>query len=174
MKEMIIYGGVYGTSKAYAEKLSERTGIPVMDYKEITNLSGYTKVVYIGGLYAGSITGLKETAKLFPKDAKIVVCSVGLLNPEKKENVELLRTSIRKQIPEKIHESVEFYHLRGAIDYQVMFLKHKIMMAGLCKALKMKPEEKKTEDDRMIINTYSKKADYVNFDSLNPVEEAIG
>ena len=45
MEHIIIYGSQYGSSRRYAEKLSEQTGIPAVSYKDAPDLSGRRLVV---------------------------------------------------------------------------------------------------------------------------------
>ena len=53
MKELIIYGSQYGTTKRYAEKFAEMTNFPIVSYEDIKNVTDYERVIYFGGLYAG-------------------------------------------------------------------------------------------------------------------------
>ena len=78
MNSIIIYGSNYGTTQCYAEKLSRMTGIPLINYKEIKDLSPYDRVILFGGLYAGGVKGLKQTVKALPKKAKLFIVTVGL------------------------------------------------------------------------------------------------
>ena len=50
MRALIIYGSQYGTTKRYAEKFSQMTGIPCTNYEELKDLAGYDKVIHFGGL----------------------------------------------------------------------------------------------------------------------------
>lgn len=63
MEHIIIYGSQYGSSRRYAEKLSEQTGIPAVSYKDAPDLSGRSVVVYLGSLYAGGVLGLSKTLR---------------------------------------------------------------------------------------------------------------
>ena len=60
-KELIIYGSRYGSAKRYAERLAEMTGIEAVEYKEAKGLGDCDRIVYLGSLYAGGVTGLKQT-----------------------------------------------------------------------------------------------------------------
>lgn len=67
MEHIIIYGSQYGSSRRYAEKLSEQTGIPAVSYKDAPDLSGRSVVVYLGSLYAGRCPWpFENPAGLFP------------------------------------------------------------------------------------------------------------
>ena len=65
MKHIIVYGSQYGSTRRYAEKLSEQTGIPAVGYKDVPNLSDMKIIIYLGGLYAGGGLGLAKTLRNF-------------------------------------------------------------------------------------------------------------
>ena len=49
MEKLIVYGSQYGTTKRYAEKFSEMTGLPCLSYENVKTLSGYGLVIHFGG-----------------------------------------------------------------------------------------------------------------------------
>ena len=59
--KIIIYGSQYGTTKKYAEELAKRTIIESESYEDVADIDKYNTVVYIGGLYAGGVLGMKKT-----------------------------------------------------------------------------------------------------------------
>lgn len=63
MNQIIIYDTQYGSTFQYAEKLSERTNIPAVNYKKAPDLSGMRTIIYMGGLYAGGVPGLAKTLR---------------------------------------------------------------------------------------------------------------
>ena len=50
-----------------------------------------------------------------------------------------------RQIPEDIFQRVQIFHLRGAINYDKLNLKHRTMMALLYAKAKGLPEEKRQD-----------------------------
>ena len=54
-KSLIIYGSQYGTTKRYAEHLSEMTGIEAVAFREAKDIDKYERVIFMGALYAGSM-----------------------------------------------------------------------------------------------------------------------
>ncbi|MBO7082581.1 MAG: hypothetical protein J6W30_01910 [Bacteroidales bacterium] len=60
-KQIIIYGSQYGSTKRYAERLAEMTGIEAVDYKKVKRIDDYERIVYFGALCAGGVMGLKKT-----------------------------------------------------------------------------------------------------------------
>ena len=173
MNTLIIYGSQYGTTKRYAEKFSEMTHLPIISYENIKNLKEYERVVYFGGLYAGGVKGLKNTVKkLFP-DTKLIIVTVGLADVCDQENITNIRNSVRKQIPEDLRKDIAIYHLRGGIDYQKLTLKHRMMMTLLYNKVKNLPEDKKTAEDKAMIETFNTKVEFIDYNSLNHIVEII-
>ena len=70
MRALIIYGSQYGTTKRYAEKFSQMTGIPCTNYEELKDLAGYDKVIHFGGLYAGGGKRLTNNLQALSKRNK--------------------------------------------------------------------------------------------------------
>ena len=118
MKNLIVYGSKYGSSRKYAEKLSELTGIYLADYKEVSDLKAYDNVIYLGGIYAGKIRGLKKTAKKLRNDARLILVTVSLGNPNLDDKLkEDVRTQNKKLIKKPLLEKIKFFHLVGSMDY---------------------------------------------------------
>jgi hypothetical protein len=44
------------------------------------------------------------------------------------ENIRYIRNNIKSQIPAHLYDEDKIFHLRGAIDYSTMGIKHKLMM----------------------------------------------
>ena len=119
MNEIIIYGSYYGTTKKYAEELSSKTGIKACSYKDIKDINAYKTIIYLGGLYAGGVEGMKKTLKDLTdiSNKKIIIATVGLADPNDKGNIDQIKSKMRSQISPDIYEKAEIFHLRGGIDY---------------------------------------------------------
>ena len=173
MNNIILYGSQYGTAKRYAEKFAEMTYFPVISYEDIKNVIDYERIIYFGGLYAGGVKGLKNTVKKLSPNTKLIIVTVGLADVCDKENINNIRSSIRKQVPEHLLNASSIFHLRGGIDYSKLNFKHKTMMKMLYHSLKNKPVESLTQEDKALIETYNKKVDFVDYDSLKQIVEMI-
>ena len=121
MNQQIIYGSEYGTTRRYAEQLSQLTGIPAMDYTSAKNLDGCELVIYLGGLYAGGVKGLKHTVKRLPTGVKLILVTVGLADVTDQENIRNIQNSVRRQLPTALFDQTALFHLRGGIDYDGLF-----------------------------------------------------
>ncbi|PWM00701.1 MAG: hypothetical protein DBY06_05925 [Clostridiales bacterium] len=168
MKSIIIYGSRYGSARRYAQELSKQTGIPAVSYRDIPLLSGCQTIVYIGALYAGGVLGLTKTLRgqSFGEHQRLVIVTVGLADPDIPQNRENIRNALQKQIHAQLYDRAAIFHLRGAIDYQALSLGHRTMMALLHRSLQKKPAEEWSEEDRALMETYGKQADFVDFVSL--------
>lgn len=168
---IIIYGSQYGTAKQYAEELSKKTGYELRAYEQTENLDPYETIIYIGALYAGGVMGMKRTFRSLKniRDKKIFIVTVGLADPTDKENTDNIKASLKKQLTREIYENARIYHLRGGIDYSRLNFKHKTMMSLLYKKAVSLPEEKKTAEVKAMIETYNKKVNFTDHNSLEPI-----
>lgn len=173
MNCLITYGSQYGTAKRYAEKMAEMTGIAAKNYEDVKSLSDYDKIIHFGSLYAGGVTGLKQTAKILPPDTEIIIVTVGLADVHDDENINNIRTSISGQIPPEIYDRAKIFHLRGGIDYKHLNFKHKTMMKLMYNKVKKMPEEERNAEVRAMIETYGQKVDFVDFHALREIVDAL-
>lgn len=90
MNTIIIYGSCYGTTEVYAKALADWTGLNAVPYDRTGDLSGYQRIIYLGGLYAGGVKGLVKTVKKIDPTVcgRFVVITVGLADPEDELNYE--------------------------------------------------------------------------------------
>ena len=68
---------------------------------------------------------------------------------------------------------LSLFHLRGGIDSSKLNLKHRIMMYMVHRQIKKLPEQEMTLENRFFMATYNKKVDFVDFNSLVPVRDAL-
>lgn len=169
MNAIIIYGSCYGASQTYAEALSEQTGIPVQSFREVTTLNQYDTLVYIGGLYAGKVLGLAQTLKRVKAVETLLVVTVGLASPDDPGSMQQIRSKLDRQVPKALLDKMEHIHLRGAIDYEKLSLRHTMMMSFMVSYLKRQPTEKQTPETKDIIDTFGHKVDFMDPDALAPI-----
>ena len=165
---IIIYASQYGSTKRYAERLSTITGIKCVSRKEAEDIQNYERIIYMGALFAGSVLGLKKFAATVTSQ-ELIVITVGLVDTQDDENIRYIRNNIKSQIPTHLYDEDKIFHLRGAIDYSTMGLKHKLMMKFMHGKLARMPEEELNAESKIILETYGKKVDYVDFNALLPI-----
>ena len=175
MNSIIIYGSHYGTTKSYAEELSRITNIEAISFENVKEINNYDQIIYLGGLYAGGVLGMSKTLNKLNNiiNKKIIIVTVGLSDTEDNDNINNIRNNISKQLKKSVFEKVKIFHLRGGIDYSKLKFFHKTMMKLLYNAIKNLPEEKKTAEDRAMIDTYNKKVNFVDFSNLSYIVSQI-
>ena len=173
MKTLILYGSQYGTTKRYADELSRLTGLPALSYEKAPDLAGCEQIVYLGGLYAGGVKGLKQTAKKFPAGVRLILVTVGLADVQDEQNIENIRRSVRRQLPAEVLQNAALFHLRGGIDYSRLNLTHRTMMTLLYNHARKLPPEQQNAETKAMIETFGTKVDFVDVAALGPVAAAI-
>ena len=173
--KIIIYGSQYGTTRKYADELAKRTNIESKSYEDVIDIEQYNTVIYIGGLYAGGVLGMKKTlAKISQcQNKKIIIATVGLADPMDADNTDNIKSNMKRQLSKELYENAHIFHFRGGIDYSYLNFKHKTMMGLLYKKAVGLPEEKKTAEIKAMIETYNQKVDFVDFESLNQLINCI-
>ena len=117
--------------------------------------------------------GLKKTVSSLSPNQELIVATVGLADPTDAENVNHIRDGLKKQVPASHYDENKIFHLRGAIDYAKLGLKHRIMMKLLYSKVLKIPEAERNAEVRALIATYGKQVDFVNFDTLEPIVKAL-
>ena len=165
---IIIYASQYGSTKRYAEHLSAITGIKCVSRKDSEDIQNYERIIYLGALFAGSVFGLKKFATTVTSQ-ELIVITVGLVDTQDDENIRYIRNNIKSQIHAHLYDEDKIFHLRGAIDYSTMGMKHKLMMKFIHGRLSKTPEEELNSEAKIILETYGKKVDFVDYDSLKVI-----
>lgn len=125
----IIYCTNAGSSKKYAELLSEKTGFPCVDISKRTSVSADEEIIFIGWLLAGAIQGFKEAREYF-SDIR-AVCGVGMMKAEK----------YNQEVIEKNAVTEPYFFLTGDFDINKLKGMYKMMMGMMMKMMKSKAKE---------------------------------
>ena len=99
MNSIIVYGSRYGSTKRYAERLAQMTGLQTVFFKDVKTVADYDRIVYLGALCAGGVMGLKKTVSSLSPNQELIVATVGLADPTDAENVNHIRDGLKKQVP---------------------------------------------------------------------------
>lgn len=175
MEQIILYGSRYGSTRRYAEKLSELTGVPAFSYKQAPHFFDMKTIVYLGGLYAGGVLELTKTLRglSLRGEQKLILATVGLSDPQEMETQKNIRASLQRQLPAELLNRAKIFHLRGGIDYQKLSFGHRSAMALLYHSLRRTPVEKQTAENQALMETYGKQVDFTDFSALEPMIEEI-
>ena len=104
-------------------------------------------------------------------EKELILITVGISDPESLKNTTAIKNNIKLKLPAELFEKASIYHLRGSIDYSKLSFLHKMMMGMVYKKAKETPLEEQDAETKAMIETYNKKADFINFESLNPIIE---
>lgn len=173
-KSLITFGSRYGSAEHYAKKFAEITGFSVLPYRKLKSTAGYERIIHFGALYAGGVLGLRRIIPLLSNETEIIIVTVGLADINDSQNIQNIRSAVFRQIPEKIFKNSRIFHLRGAIDYEKLNLKHRTMMAMLYAKAKGMPEEKKNSETRALIDTYGKQVSFADDTAVIELANIIG
>ena len=176
-KILVIYESKYGSTKRYAEWISETLSCPLIERKkvQVSDLQNADLIIYGGGLYAGGVSGIN----LLPQnwnilsEKKIILFTCGLADPNVSANIEHIQLSIKNTLAPEIFDKLHLFHFRGGINYSKLNFVHKAMMSMLRKVLLSKSENDLTSEDKELLQTYGKFVDYTNHESVLPLIEYV-
>lgn len=172
-KTVVIYESKYGSTKRYAEWIAEALSCPLFERKSFhpQDFSEYDIIVYGGGLYAGSVSGIKLLTKNRDalSDKKVVLFTCGLADPRDPHNVSIIRNALAKALPAKMFKRLQLFHLQGGIDYSRLSFVHKSMMSMLRKMLLKKETDELRDEERQILETYGTCIDFTDRESIKPL-----
>jgi menaquinone-dependent protoporphyrinogen IX oxidase len=167
---VVVYKSKYGHTEKYAEWIANELDADLFNYKEIKieKLVAYDTIIFGGGLYASGFNGISLLTRNFGalKDENLVIFTVGLASTDDKE---IFRPIIEKNFTEEMRKKMQFFHLRGGIDYKNLSLLHKMMMAMLKRVVAKKKPEDLSEDDKMMLATYGDKVDLSDIKTIEPL-----
>lgn len=170
---IVIYKSRYGGAKQYAKWISEAISadcFPAELFKP-SDFARYDTVIFGGGLYAGSINGIKLLEKNLGllEGKHLIVFSVGLADMTEQGTLEHIET----HLPPGVRQKAKLFCFRSGIDYSKLGFMHKAMMGMMKKMLSKKSPQERTEQDEGIIATYGKKVDFSDKESIKPLIEYI-
>lgn len=170
-KAAVTYLSRYGFTKQYADWISQALSCDEIDFSKNKkpDLSSYDVVIHGGGIYAGSVSGLKElkTALSGAQGKALTVFTVGSAPPEETDYTPL----IDKNFPGAKEKSIRFFHLRGGIDFDAMKGVHKMMMAMMRKM--MAKQKELCEEEKRVLGFYGGRVDFCDEAAVSPLVEYV-
>ena len=153
----VIYTSRYGTAKAYAEYIASELKADLHACKDLpaAKLSGYSTIIYGGGLYAGGISGIDYIKRNWSrvKEKRLIVFSVGF-TPATRTDV--LKKVIDSCFTESQQRVMSFYHFPGQVDYGKLTLLHQFALAARKQLLRGKKADKLTKESLAFLKGYGK------------------
>ena len=158
----IIYCTNSGSAKRYAELLSEKTGMPCVDFKKRSTVSADEEIVFIGWIMAGAIQGLKEVREGFGNIK--AVCGVGMMKSEK----------ATEEVKEKNSITEPYFFLTGDFDINKLKGMYKMMMGMMLKMMKGKIKESGDEKGEEMLKLLENGINGFDEKELEAVIEFLG
>lgn len=172
-KIVVVYKTKYGSAKHYAEWISNEVNADLFEATEVSleKLLNYDTIVYGGSLYAVGILGFSIIKNNYEKlrNKKIIVFSVGA-SPAHPETIEEVKN---RNLTAQMKKNIVFFHLRGGFNYSNLSFADKIKMSLLKLKIKLKKEEKRSKDEKGMLVSYDKPADWTNKKSIIPIVDSI-
>lgn len=152
----IVYVTNTGSAKQYAEMLGEKTGYPVFDFANASEIPAGAEIIFIGWVMAGTIQGLKEARDLFNIKA---VCPVGMMKSEK-QDAEL---KAKNAITEPMFSLLGNFHINNLSGM------YKMMMNMMLKMMKSKLKDNDVPDGQKAVEVLEKGVDCVSEEHLSEI-----
>lgn len=159
----IVYTSNTGFTKEYAEKLGEKTGLPVYDIKSAKKaLPKGSDIIYLGWLMAGSIKGCKKACRQYNVKA---ICAVGL--------GETGKLTAQAKTANKIPDSAEGFTLQGGYAPEKLKGLYKGMMGMAVNMLvsQITSKDERTESDEEMLTVLNEGGSLVKDENLSAVLE---
>lgn len=172
MNGIILYTSKYGSTKRYADWLSEETGFECEETKKakIEDVKKYDIIILGGGIYASGISGLSFLKKHIGelKGKKVIIFCDGASPYEEAAFQKLVDHNLKGELA-----GLPCFYCRGAWDMEHM----SFMDRNLCRMLQKAVAKKKPEDcevwEKALIEAGTETHDWTDRSCLAPVLDEI-
>ena len=151
MSSVVIYRSRYGSTKQYAEWISQELNCDIFDVKNVKpeDVMKYDNIIYGGGLYAEMIAGIAFVNKNISKwdDKKVVVFTTGITPLECREYYE--GEVMDKTFTKEAREKVKVFNFLGKMKKDELNFAHKLALSQLKKIMSAKKNP--TELEKMLV-----------------------
>ena len=172
MKGIILYKSKYGSTKKYADWLSEATKFSCVetDKVDIKSIGDVDVVILGGGIYASGIVGLKFLRKNIGvlKDKKVVVFCCGASPYEEKGFLQLKEHNMKVDL-----SNIPLFYCRGAWDLDSMSFIDRKLCNMLRKMLSKKDPSEYEPWAKALMDAGDEKADWTDKKYIMPILDFI-
>lgn len=151
METIVIYKSKYGSTKKYAQWISEELKCDIKTHKEtkIEDLEKYDTVIYGGGLYGEVIAGVSLITKNIEKlkNKKIIIFTTGLTPVDYREYYDNM--VMEKNFKGEVKNYVKVFNFRGKMIVKELSFPHKTAITALKKLMASKEEP--TESEKLLL-----------------------
>lgn len=172
---LVLYTTKHGATQRYAERIAQPLDALVKEatYAKIDKAKTYDAIVLGCCVYAGKIKGLGFFADYAQElaDKRLVLFTCGLYDPNEKEIKDALDAQIREKLGDAA-DRVAVFHLRGSLRWQSLGLVERVMMKTLMSGIRKKPEEERSETERLLLESEGGALDFADEMDLSPIVHA--
>lgn len=168
MTTTVVYDTSYGSTRQYAEELARRLGTtaaPLADAAPAELAAGTGPLVVLSPVHGPSIPAAAFVAKHDLGSRPVAVCAVGMTLIDEARRKDQMAGMLSDR-PE-----VARFYLPGRLEYSTMNRKHRMIMWGIIKALRARPESARSDNDQAMIDSYDRDTDRVDLSELDGVVE---
>lgn len=171
MKSIVLYRSISGFTRKYAEWIAEGLGADLYDSRacDPESLGDYDLVVFGGSLHAVGINGIGIIKDNFRRleGKRIIVFATGASPTRDNIPAEILNANFSTEQQSRIR----FFYLRGGFDFGKLDVPNKILMTLMKAKLRMRPEARRSPDERGMLAAYAKPLDFTKKESIRPLLE---
>lgn len=168
MNGIILYRSKYGTTKKYAQWLSEETGFPYIEIKhaEISDVQKYDTIILGGGIYASGIAGLSFLKKHINKlqEKRILVFCDGASPYDEKAYQEIIVHNMKDKLA-----GIPCFYCRGAWDMASMNIVDRNLCRMLRKAVAKKDPREYEAWEQALMEAGDEKCDWTDKKYIEPI-----
>lgn len=174
MKTIVIYSSQSGSTKQYAQWISQELNAELRSVKKVKpeELSGYDAIIYGGWIMAGGVNGVSFLCKNFDaiSNKKLVVFTSALTAPSDAGYYRELEdrgfTAIQRS-------HIQFFHFHGKMDLKKLAFPSRVVMNMLISSAKKKPADQRTKSDSDMAALADGPVDYVTKEQIAPLVEYV-
>lgn len=171
-KTIVMYQSKYGSSKKYAQWLSEELSCDLIETKDaqMEKIMDYETIILGGGIYEGGILGISFLKKnyMFLRDKNIVVFGVGASPYDEKVISNLRDHNLKGSLSE-----IPCFYCRGTWDEEKMSVKDKFLCNILKKVVLRKNPDNYDPWEKALVEVMNNKCDWTRRDNVKPIVEFI-
>lgn len=162
---VVAFESTYGSTRDYAEELAIHLGTRALSFEDSRAALAAdpdAAVVVLAPVHGPSNIGADFIRETSLDGRRVALCTVGMTL----DGIATAKDGARNALGDKADGVTRFY-LPGRLNYSELSQAHRSIMWTVVKMLKLKP--KKSDNDRMMIDTFDTDVDRVDFTRLSAV-----
>lgn len=167
-KGVILYQSKYGSTKKYADWLSEKTGYDCIETKKarVNDLKDYDVIILGGGVYASGILGFQFLKKNIAalKDKKIAVFAVGASPYDEKAIMQSRELNFKDEL-----SKIPLFYCRGAWNEDKMSFGDRTLCKMLQKAVAKQNPDEYEPWQTALMSAVGQNCDWTDKSQLDPI-----